>query len=201
MDSSQAPESIFRRAVPHISGNWAGHVFVNLASNSWPIQPAMETFRQSLQTAGYSGPMIVQQLPFHLSLSRTFYLQISFVDSFVQALCERLKNQTSFSIRVIPDNRILCNDDQSRSFLVWSIQPTRALLPLVREIDTVLQQYQQPIYYQTPHFHVSLASFAGDVSHLELEPLNNESSSFVVQIDQIQCTFGTTKSYTIPLSS
>jgi hypothetical protein len=62
----------------------------------------------------------------------------------------------------------LVNDDKTRSFWSWKVQPAAALIKIVSHVDGILQDYNQPKYYEPPVFHISLASFNGDLTDLSL---------------------------------
>jgi hypothetical protein len=121
---------------------------------------------------------------------------------------------------------LLVNDEQTRSFFSWTIRPMVALLRLVQDVDAVLKQYQQPTYYDPPTFHVSFASMVGNVQeewknnhyNNETEEVDeeddkddesgNESDTFseppdvmYLPLNQLECTFGTTKKYVIDLGT
>jgi Uncharacterised conserved protein len=63
---------------------------------------------------------------------------------------------------------ILTNDDATRSFLAWNVHDTGGgrgaaqspqLARLIACCDRILQCYHQPVFYDTPQYHVSWASF------------------------------------------
>ena len=73
---------------------------------------------------------------------------------------------------------ILVNDERTRSFWCWGATTTRnneTLVRLVNLVDTILRRYNQPTYYQPPTFHVSIASFAGDLTDEILQQKTNGS--------------------------
>jgi hypothetical protein len=225
--------------------------------SSWQavVNDSVATFRNDLERAGYTGTL-VQHEHCHLSLSRPFYLQVASIDSFVEKLTERLQLCPVTTIRILASNNynssankfssnILVNDDQTRSFWTWPVAQNAALLQIVQSVNAVLQSYNQPVYYDPPHFHVSLASFVATTTatttttsnaltsvHQDLpkrvQELATQTSRsndndvddvdddkeiattttsttsafcFPWTISEIQCTFGTTKSYMIPLTS
>ena len=85
-----------------------------------------------------------------------------------------------------------------------STNPT--LLAIVEEINAVLISYKQTPYYDPPLFHISVASVVGN---LLLKATDNKevddkkktvgSAHKALRVDQIHCTFGTTKHYSITL--
>lgn len=124
---------------------------------------------------------------------------------------------------------LLVNDEQTRTFLSWRVEEeeeaatTSHLKSLVHAVDSVLQQYNQPMYYQPPLFHISVASTPGGTVigkyHGSSPTTNNKDASQsnnTVQywehpidhpphhplrflVNQVHCTFGTTKHFVIPL--
>lgn len=217
--------------------------------SSWQsaVNQSVATYRNDLERAGYTGTLVQHTQHCHLSLSRPFYLQVASIDSFVDQLTARLQLCPVTTIRILSGNNndssnILVNEDCSRSFWTWPIQHTVELLQMVQAVNVVLQSYHQPVYYDPPHFHLSLASFVADTGtagstntdtdtvaslHQDLpkrmrqlatqtsrsndeddndkgmDATTSSASTFYFPwtISEIQCTFGTTKSYTIPLAS
>jgi hypothetical protein len=220
--------------------------------SSWQsaVSESVAIFRNDLERAGYTGTL-VQHEHCHLSISRPFYLQVASIDSFVEKLTARLQFCPVTTVRILASNNynfcdklssnILVNDDQTRSFWTWPVVPNAALLQIVQSVNAVLQSYNQPVYYDPPHFHVSLASFVASTTaaatasadtatftsvHQDLPKRmqqlatqtskSNNDDDYGKEIDatdstskfcfpwiipEIQCTFGTTKSYTISLAS
>jgi hypothetical protein len=266
------------RSVPHVRGNWAGHVFLPVQLwDSTAAQPAirksMQQFeslwlktRQRRQLAPSSTTTMVHD-DWHISLSRTFYLQLGSIESFVQDLRARVSFEHEFSLWLdMEQPEMLVNDEHTRSFWTLPVRktstttpPWSTLLRLVQQVNDVLRKFQQPTYYESPIFHVSLASCVGSVvvgenkmmpnddgddhddeqqkqqhrstgtttttssiqkkdgvsnttskEQIELsddsdaekndDDDNDETPRFLrAHIDSIHCTFGTTKSYVIPL--
>jgi 2'-5' RNA ligase len=209
--SSEAP-NLFVRSVPHRRGHWSGHVLVPITCfTETSIRKSVVKFQRRLEKQGYSGT-VIQHAHFHLSLSRYFSLQLTFLDSFVQQLTKRLKEEHSTRLYIHKSSgEVLVNDEKTRSFWGWKIQPNNILKRLVQHVDDVLKNYNQPPYYDPPIFHVSLASFAGnledfenntheeDESSSEEEDDDEEDNDCYIQVDQIHCKFGTTKNYVIDL--
>jgi hypothetical protein len=179
---------------------------------------------------------------------------LAFIESLVQKLTQRLAGE--MSTRVFIESRevqqqqqqpvacILVNDDKTRSFWCWKVQSNPILLRILNHVDACLQEYDQPVYYDPPQFHVSIASFDGDLSSLipfvdtfwknrakmdmtsttitngndkqgqeqvEEEDTGNDDDDDddddsntwdcrLIKVDRLVCTFGTTKTYTIPLA-
>jgi len=225
--------NFFVRSVPHIPGNWAGHVFCPLpllsldcgsTTGGWNYEMNASLLRfqkllqqrQQQQQKTIKGP-IVSHIPtttggtnnpfaVHLSMSRPFVLQLSSIDSFVAQLQRRLQYLPTTTLRVHHhQEKILVNDEHTRSFWTWPIDSNGMLMAILREINAVLKLYRQPVYYDPPLFHASLASVADDLSSLATTSSNEDDSNgnngcLYFAVDQIHCTFGTTKHYTIDLS-
>jgi hypothetical protein len=238
----------FTRSQPHIRGNWAGHVFIHVHANTSNCKArpsvqkinhasslrslsdqAVHQWKDKLETAnGFvtdGGVLAVHEL-IHISLSRTLYLQQGNIASFIQQLSERLQFvEPGWVALANSTNKILVNDDRTRSFLTWPVQTTRPVLfleTLVEHVNAVLTRYQQPTYYDPPLFHVSLASIPGVVvldstaTTTTTNRLNDPKMRTGISSDgssprqrttilhhfyvkEIHCTFGSTHSFSIPL--
>ena len=234
-NTSNATNALFVRSVPHRKGHWSGHVMVPvLIDSSSPFlqqqqQKTIHKFQKELEQRGYSGTL-VQHESLHLSLSKFFSLQLGCIEPFVQRLKTRLQHQhstrlfmdTNYNYNYNNNNNqetnILVNDEKTRSFLGWNVVPNSDLFRLVGHVDDVLKSYNQPSYYQPPRFHVSIASFPGNLKDMSPMNENNDKEEedeedsidddnddhnhrYCINVDRVWCKFGTTKSYEIPLQS
>ena len=227
--SDEIPVGLFQRTVPHRRGHWAGHILIPLIREeeenhpiSRLIQKSIRQFKRTLESQGYSGT-IVRHSHLHISLSKYFSLQLHFIESFVSRLTQLLSLECS--TRVLIDSRnpfLLVNDEKIRSFWCWRVHPASALQKILSHVDTILKDYNQPTYYEPPVFHISLASFGGDLTDLSLPHPSSEEATTpdddddaghdsdsesseetdapLLVVDQVVCQFGTTKTYTINLS-
>ncbi|VEU38699.1 unnamed protein product [Pseudo-nitzschia multistriata] len=147
-----------------------------------------------LERRGISGTMIEHD-NLHLSLSKHFSLQIANIEPFARRLGELLQNEPSTSLHVetmvepchesnlvhgefvgeIIDDIVLLNEEKTRSFFCWRVRPNVTLLRIVAHVDAILKRYNQPVYYQPAHFHISFASFAGNI----IESLNKTKGEYV----------------------
>jgi len=216
--ANKAPPSLFKRSIPHQQGHWAGHIMIPVKSFSPSfIRSSIRIFQRRLELHGYSG-IVVEHDDIHISLSKHFSLQASNLESFVQQLKRRLEKERPTKLLVDTSGNILVNDERTRSFWGWSVQPNTGLRRILSDVDSVLQQYNQPPYYENPIFHVSLASTAEDLSHLDqstTEDLDGSDSDGdstdtsddddfytndnTIVVDRILCKFGNKKTYEIVL--
>jgi len=221
--AEQAPDALFQRTIPHKRGHWAGHVLVPVSSrmgaSASVVDRHIQEFRSLLERNGFSG-VIVQHSQLHLSLSKYFSLQLGCIDSFVDKLTLRLATERATRLFVNRRGSILVNEEKTRSFWCWTVQPNASLLRILQHVDAMLKDYGKPLYYNPPTFHISLASFAGNLDslHTEQDDANaicdeNESNDDddddddeeeeprFMTVDKLVCTFGTTQSYTIALTT
>lgn len=218
VSSSQAYPPLFKRSIPHRQGHWAGHVMipVKLFSPSF-IRSSVQQFKRRLERNGYSG-IVVEHEEIHISLSKHFSLQVSNLESFVKQLKRRLEKEHPTKLFVDTSGNILVNDERTRSFWGWSVQPNDSLRRILAQVDSVLEKYNQPPYYENPIFHISLASMAEDLAHLnksageESDNADNDSSESsddddddvytndnTIPVDRILCKFGNKKTFEIML--
>lgn len=186
----------FERRVPHIPGNWSGHVFSELDGGDWNEQTSVEQFRVALERAGWSGT-VVAHTGLHISLSRPFFLQLASIASFQKELVDNLRHERSLVVKV-QEHTILENDEGTRSFFVWKLFDHPGLQAIVTCIDDAMRKYKQPEYYHPPTFHVSLASIKGKVPNEAVMRQirfydQKEACHALINLSTITCTFGTTK--------
>jgi hypothetical protein len=122
----------------------------------------------------------------------------------MKQLATRVSAERSTRLLVDTTGVLLVNDEKTRSFYGWRVCPNPSIHRMLRHVDEVLKNYNQPSYYDPPIFHISLASVTGDISKLwaELEDMDEdegEDETTFTSVSQICCTFGTTKKYTIDL--
>lgn len=213
--ASKAPSYLFKRTISHRQGHWAGHIMIPVKSFSPSfICGSIQEFQHKLQHHGYSG-IVVEHDETHLSLSKHFSLQISNLEPFVRHLKKRLEKERPTKLYVNTSGNILVNDERTRSFWGWNVQANTGLRRILSHIDSVLQQYNQPPYYENPIFHISLASIAENVGHLNNSniemPDQSESDSThtsddecyandnTIVVDRVVCKFGNKKTFEIML--
>jgi U6 snRNA phosphodiesterase len=203
---SHEASALFVRTVPHVRGNWAGHVFCKVSRSPGS---SVFVFRRELERVGWSGTLVAHD-DLHISLSRPFFLQEANIDSFVRELRHELAGVPRTNLRVT-NHIVLVNDNGTRSFWCWALSTSPTMLRIIASIDLVLAKYQQPTYYQPPKFHVSLASIPGLVpsqflantsewnNEDTLSGSDDETESSTVRVDHVVCTLGTTKRFCFQL--
>lgn len=203
----------------------------------------MKSLRNLLEKQGISGTMVEHEC-LHLSLSKQFSLQVAQIESFVRQLSNLVGQEHVTSLHIDSpsaselrslwkngriDQMILLNDEKTRSFFCWEVHPNATLKRIVTHIDTVMKSYKQPVYYQPAKFHVSVASFPGNLLE-QLDSINNDAASVpkettassrvpeddedddsssssestscescFIPVRELHCTMGTTKEYLIRL--
>lgn len=230
IDSTEAKATdLFEREVPHTRGNWTGHVFVDMPSSFWRrANTSVASFCSCLEEAGWKGTVLSHTANLHLSLSRPFFLQQSSIESFVHSLQQQLSLERSTKL-VVKGEKLLINDNGTRSFWCWSLASNLFIQRITDCVDGVLRDYNQKTYYESPEFHVSLASLPGNVEEIlkrhaatkearQGAAEGNDSRSgcsdeykdedggdesnygpIIISVDHINVAFGTTKSFRIDL--
>eukprot|EP00978_Attheya_sp_CCMP212_P023776 scaffold73571_cov54-Attheya_sp.AAC.2 len=188
-DSSTVSKELCVRSVPHIRGNWAGHVFVPISGSGEQLLGRVHSLaRRTIQRFSHflqevvteeksSSPSndkdvtLVPHSEWHLSLSRPFYLPLASIHSFRLELQTRLAQYatptTCCCLTLGPEVVLLTNDEGTRTFLCLQASSSstsstvwvRRLISNV--VNPILQDYGQEPYYETPHIHVSIASIPG----------------------------------------
>lgn len=108
----------------------------------------------------------------------------------------------SFPLGLEPPFDLLVNDERTRSFLTVGAGAGCGdrLRRLVASVDSVVGRYRQPVYYEEPEFHVSVASAKGDLAGAweEGEEENEARAEAVVVVDTVECRIGH-KLFEVPL--
>jgi hypothetical protein len=185
--SSAAQHSeFFSRSIPHRRGHWSGHVKIPLLmktpstsseTSSYVVslqkwkKHSVERFQKLLERRGISGT-VVEHDDLYISMSKYFSLQVPQIDTFARRLADLVRQEHYMNLFVDIDEIVLMNDEKTRSFWCWNVYPNATLRRLLAHVDTVLKLYNQPIYYQPARFHVSVASFPGNILE-KLAPDNN----------------------------
>jgi len=191
ISSSKAKDSeIFSRSIPHRRGHWAGHVKIPILTKpSLSIDDRLlqerktdnvKIFRDLLERRGISGTLVEHEY-LHLSLSKQFSLQVAQIEPFVRQLTNLVQQEDSTQLRMestsaselrsmcddgSTDEIILLNEEKTRSFLCWNVKPNVTLRRIVAHIDNVMKCYKQPVFYKPAKFHVSIASFPGNLREI-----------------------------------
>lgn len=207
------PRLLFQRTQDHIRGNWAGHVYVVVQSRGHFEElyhhQAIDIWKDTLeQKMGWTGSMI-RHAEWHLSLSKTFYLQHASILSFVKDLQEHLQYipAAGRTARMVWKTlHVITNEERTRSFLTCPVveqttctnapatvgtqsssnnndninrRKNTALQELIGVVDEILIKYGQPTYHDPPHYHVSLASIPDNI----LSPTDDSASIITTGID------------------
>ena len=203
IQSREAQHSeVFSRSIPHRRGHWSGHVKIPLltesssslsSSSSYAVslqkwkKHSIGNFRKFLERRGISGT-VVEHDDLYISLSKYFSLQVAQIDTFSRRLADLVQQEHSMNLYVDMDEIVLLNDEKTRSFWCWNVYPNATLRRLLAHVDAVLKTYNQPIYYRPARFHVSVASFPGNILE-KLADNNNDDDDDddILDKDQKRC--------------
>jgi hypothetical protein len=201
IQSREAQHSeVFSRSIPHRRGHWSGHVKIPLltesssssSSSSYAVslqkwkKHSVERFTLFLERRGISGP-VVEHDDLYISLSKYFSLQVAQIDTFSRRLADLVQREHSMNLYVDIDETVLMNDEKTRSFWCWNVYPNATLRRLLAHVDAVLKIYNQPIYYRPARFHVSVASFPGNILEKLADIDDDDDDDDVLDKDRTRC--------------
>lgn len=139
------------RTFAHEPGVWASYVFVSVAKES-------ET--QSLISRlchGFDFLKPQQPSTCHVSLSRTVKLRHHWIQPMVESLKAVAAPYCRFIIR-FGSVDVYTNAEKTRTFLSLKVHKgVEHLERLVSEVDGCLKEYDLPLFYEDPSFHMSVA--------------------------------------------
>lgn len=98
---------------------------------------------------------------------------------------------------------VYCNEDKTRTFISICVAETFCgnLKKLVKTIDHVFKEFNLPIFYEKPSFHVSILWCLGDqksiitaiIDELQLllnNILLNDNDDFQIVVNNVKCKIG-----------
>lgn len=195
------------RSFPHVSGNYALHVYIPINISS-PSKKELAAFLKevssqvpSLNVVDVDVPLnilckndekleqVVLGREFHISLGRTVPIRVHQIDSVVSMLKQKLQTQHQYWIDF---NRweVFVNDDNTRTFLSLEVVQG-GLLEITKQIEAVNTTYRLhnlPEFYKDPRPHISLAWALGDISH-SLKKVVDEQMKCAVGKSLRKCVF------------
>lgn len=205
---------LFDRAVPHIPGNWAGHVYAQpdpLRSESLRLE--FQKVESQIQTRLQSLPREVTMLlhtdtpeSMHISLSKLFFLQHPSITHFERLFTERLEVERTATLSFQPHHlEVLLNDSHTRTFVTCPAV-AGSVMQLIQAVDDVLVKFQQPRYYTQPNIHISILSVKGNQEHILRECIEQcrftgDTEEYTISLNRVYCTLGKIKKIIVPLKT
>ncbi|XP_037950839.1 U6 snRNA phosphodiesterase isoform X2 [Teleopsis dalmanni] len=189
------------RNFKHERGNWATYIYVPVNSS------LLDEVQQQLQFA-FKSLELQTTNDLHISLSRTVVLQYHLIDSFVKSLKTHFTNWSSFTVS-LRDLKIYSNEEKTRTFIAYVVDSFyfEKLYHLLLKVDSVMEDYGLPIFYDDPSFHISFLWCLGDKVDvlnsnlkkiLDILSQNNDSDILKIKINELKCKSGN-KEFTFKL--
>lgn len=162
IDESVTKHQGRKRTFEHVEGNWATYVFIPLIETT-NVLLLYEKVIKLLETNDRINVKIHTFKPknCHLTLSRTVPVRHYWMDSIYTMLKEKFGGQPKFFYS-ISGLEVYTNDDKSRTFVSLKVDTIDSLLKAVTKVDQVFKEFNLPVYYTEPSFHISIAWFLGD---------------------------------------
>ncbi|KAL3673341.1 hypothetical protein V7S43_001057 [Phytophthora oleae] len=156
----RSDEPQWKRAFPHVDGNWPSHVRIDIPVNQELrglarniIQRAQEILGGAItlvpfEELGLGETTSTEENVLHLSLSRPFVITYDQIESFVDSLRAALKWRQRFSI-TLRKALVLVNDDKTRSFLALRVYDgEQQFIQVLHCVDECLTRFERPTYYK-----------------------------------------------------
>lgn len=139
------------RTFAHEPGVWASYVFVSSARQSETDSLIAYVCR------GFDYLRVQDSSMCHVSLSRTVKLRHHWIQPMVESLQARITPYPRFRI-CFGSLDIYTNAEKTRAFLSAKVHNGIGNLEkLVGEIDSCMKEYDLPLFYDNPSFHMSVA--------------------------------------------
>jgi len=147
------------RSFPHVEGNWATHVYIEVEWNSHFFEFVSRVLEEL-------RPLEFHALPeFHISLSRTVAIRHHWIEPLVDSLRDQFRPLHA-SLCDLATVKLFTNDEKTRTFLCLEISEEDAdlLKSYVAAVDRSFAEFKLQKYYENPSFHMSLGWCLGDVT-------------------------------------
>ncbi|KAH9011805.1 hypothetical protein EDB85DRAFT_2040503, partial [Lactarius pseudohatsudake] len=156
------------RAIPHVEGQWAAHVYVSLVLRGalrGIVERAVSIAKQEVAGVRLLGGADSDPNPdsvaavreLHISLTRPFFLRAHQKEEMKRAVRNAAKAHPPFtaSFAAFSD---LTNDEHTRTFLCMEVGAGHGELRALSDTLTpTLLSFHQKEYYEQPRFHASFA--------------------------------------------
>ncbi|CAF1236073.1 unnamed protein product [Rotaria sordida] len=169
------------RLFPHERGNWSLTIYAYVECSSH-LDTMIDDLIEIFNNENENWKRLIE---LHISLSKTFPIRFHHIESIQKGLQHELSiSMIKFSTR-IENVTILNNEDESTSFLVFTLDQDRQFSKLVEIIDKILHEHRYPCYYENPCFHISFA-YSIDKNRQEKLPSDWKDKCLSI-LKQYQC--------------
>ena len=128
------------RSFPHVPGNFAVHVFINIPTPEHcrpPLENLLQQIKRTFPTfspiedslLANGTPLLLAQTSYHVSLSRTLPIRLPLAEPLLTSLRNNLHQIKRFALQIHPVLEVFLNDDKTRTFLAlkMSAKPVLAV--------------------------------------------------------------------------
>lgn len=150
-----------KRTFDHVEGNWATFVFFPPIENN-NLSTLYENVCLALKKKKLTSKLhFILLKDCHLTISRTVPVRHYWMDTIFAMLKEKfsIKNKFFYSITGL---EVYTNDDASRTFISLKVDTSQTLLDSVAIVDNIFKEFDLPVYYKEPSFHISIAWCLGN---------------------------------------
>lgn len=195
------------RSFPHLEGNWATHIFIEVELNEDLLELQQLLFSQ-LKPYTELKPMN----HYHISLSKTVAIRHHWIQPLTDGLSKAFQ-EFSRTFCTFHSVNFFCNEEKTRTFLILEVNSnTDILINYIVEVDKVFKEFNLPPFYTNPSFHISIGwnigniipdvppSILSDLQHQVTNFLSEHMNHLIIPVDEIQCRTGN-KLFRFPLKS
>lgn len=137
----------------------------------------------------------------HISLSKTFVLKYHWIDNFFTSLRKKFeKCSMEFLLQFADNLAYFSNEEKSRYFgcILASECSITCLSSITEKVDFCLKEFDLPLYYENPSFHMSLIWKLSEFTSQEKtyiasklkELMDSPNELLSLKVDKISCKSG-----------
>jgi hypothetical protein len=156
--------SSFKRSFEHVDGNWASHCHLSIPLTQAIIRICICAQAHFLDKEPHLRDVFVKADELHISLSKTFVLQNHQIHTFLERLSQHLDTKPkildTIFIDVLPEYKILSNDERTRNFICVPVYAS--VLDTICDVcDMTMASFGLSKYYDKEQriYHISIGSY------------------------------------------
>ena len=117
----------------------------------------------------------------HLSLTKTFILKYHWIDNFFSSVKEKLKGKSKSFLLLSSEIVFFSNEEKTRFFACIAVDESchDTVAAVVKDVDSCLNEFNLPTYYEEPSFHVSVLWKLTEFNHEEKAKISLEVGKLV----------------------